>query len=203
MRPGNLEPYARPHANSMTDPHVCARCAETGPTCCALTPGQEEFCFPLSEIERHRILETGADKGFFSQEPNTSAFVDNLRKLFPGEEARLAGLFPEKGSHQRLATDAAGRCKLLGPQGCILLREARPYYCRLFPLWVTGGGIQVFGAGRCLARQESAGQARLLRLLHASPAELRHLSGRLRLAWGLAPEEGGAQFKETLNRKRR
>ena len=69
----------------MADPHVCARCAASGPTCCTLTPGQEEFCFPLSEIERHRILEAGAGKGFFAQEANTSAFLDNLRKLFPGE----------------------------------------------------------------------------------------------------------------------
>lgn len=185
----------------MNDPHVCARCAATGPTCCVLTPGQEEFCFPLSEIERHRILETGAGKGFFAQEPNSSAFLDNLRKLFPGEEERLEQLFPARGFHHRLATGPDGRCMLLGPRGCTLPREARPYYCRLFPLWPERGEVMVFGAGRCLARQEARGLLPLLRLLGESETNLRHLHGRLRLAWGLTPRDGGSLFKEILNRK--
>lgn len=185
----------------MNDPHVCAVCAAAGPTCCVLAPGQEEYCFPLSEIERHRILETGADTGFFAQSPNSAAFLDTLRKLFPGEEERLAALFPARGSHYRLATHPDGRCKLLGPQGCTLPREARPYYCRLFPLWPERGEVMVFGATCCLARQEARGLSALLRLLGESSANLRHVFGRLRLAWGLAPKDGDALFKDILNRK--
>jgi Fe-S-cluster containining protein len=166
-----------------------------------LAPGQEEFCFPLSEIERHRILETGADKGFFAQEVNSAAFLDTMRKLFPGEEERLAALFPDRGSHFRLATHPDGRCKLLGPQGCTLPREARPYYCRLFPLWPERGEFMVFGSGRCLARQEARGLAAILRILGENQANLRHLHGRLRLAWGLTPRDGDALFKDILNRK--
>lgn len=184
----------------MADPHVCARCAASGPTCCTLTPGQEEFCFPLSEIERHRILEAGAGKGFFAQEANTSAFLDNLRKLFPGEEGRLDELFPARGAHFRLATGPDGECKLLGPEGCTLPREARPYYCRLFPLWPQRGEVMVFGAGRCLARQEAHGLNAILRLLGESKENLRHLHGRLRLAWGFRPRDGGSLFKDILNR---
>lgn len=186
----------------MADPHVCVRCAAAGPTCCVLTPGQEEFCFPLAEIERHRILEAGAGKGFFAQEANTSAFLDNVRKLFPGEEARLDELFPARGAHFRLATAPDGRCMLLGPAGCTLPREARPYYCRLFPLWPERGEVLVFGAGRCLARQEARGLIPMLRLLGESKENLRHLHGRLRLAWGLAPRDGAALFQEILNRKK-
>ena len=159
----------------MKDPKVCARCAASGPTCCTLTPGHEEFCFPLSEIERHRILESGAGRGFFAQEANTSAFLDNLLKLFAAEQDRLEELFPAGGSHYRLATDSAGRCMLLGPQGCTLSREVRPYYCRIFPLWPARGDILVFGAGRCLARQEARGLSSILRLLGETHANLNHL----------------------------
>jgi len=35
----------------------CSRCAEQGPTCCVLTPGNEDLCFPVSTIERLRIEE--------------------------------------------------------------------------------------------------------------------------------------------------
>lgn len=186
----------------MSDPHVCARCAAAGPTCCELTPGQEGECFPLAEIERHRILEVRTGKGFFAQEPNSSALRDNLHKLFPGEEARLAELFPARGVHYRLATDRDGRCVLLGPTGCTLPREARPYYCRIFPLWPDRSEVRVFSLGRCLARQEARGLAAIMRLLGETHTHINHLYGRLRLAWGLAPRESGGFFKDILHRKK-
>jgi len=185
----------------MSDPKICARCAATGPTCCTLTPGHEEFCFPLSEIERHRILETRAGKGVFARERNTSAFLDNLLKLFIGEQARLEELFPAHGEHYRLATGADGRCMLLGPAGCTLPREARPYYCRIFPLWPDRGEVRVFSLGRCLARQEARGLAAIMRLLGETHPHLNHLHGRLRLAWGFLPRVGDAPPLDIPNRK--
>jgi Fe-S-cluster containining protein len=182
---------------------VCARCAAAGPTCCRLEPGQEEHCFPVSEIESHRILEADAGTGAFASEPNTTAFKANLRKLFPGIGQVVDALFPLNKHHLRLATDASGACKLLGPAGCVLPREARPYYCRLFPFWVLGGRLHVFEAASCLVRREHRGQAGLLAALSTTESEVRRLHGRLRMAWGLPPVEGAPRPAEAFNRIRR
>lgn len=175
----------------MADPHVCERCAGQGPTCCRLEPGNEEFCFPLSEAERDRILaELGGDMGAFAQQANTSGFIANMKTLFPGEEELVEELFHPNKFHLRLAVDADGACRLLGPRGCTLSREARPYYCRLFPLWPVGKSIRAFVASRCLAQQEARGLRRLLAMMDTTEKAVRELHGRLRLAWGLPPQRG-------------
>ena len=61
---------------------VCSRCAEQGPTCCVLTPGNEDLCFPVSTIERLRIEEhIGLDRGAFTLEPNSVAFRDSMHRM--------------------------------------------------------------------------------------------------------------------------
>lgn len=176
----------------MADPHVCARCARKGPTCCQLEPGNEEFCFPLSEMERDRILQhLAGDEGAFAQQANTKGFVENLYKLFPGEREAVDRLFPRTKFHIRLAVDQEGRCRLLGSQGCRLPREIRPYYCRLFPFWFAGG-LSVFTSSRCLVQREARTPRRMLALIGETEKRLKELYGRLRLAWGLAPRRGMA-----------
>jgi Fe-S-cluster containining protein len=174
-----------------TDPAICARCAEKGPTCCRLEPGQEEFCFPLSAIERDRILDCSQNwKGAFAQEPNSREFVDNLRSLFPADRRAIREIFPLTKYHIRLATRNDGSCRLLGKSGCMLPVEARPYYCRLFPLWVVNERITIFDYNRCEARNETDDATEMLRLLGMTRARVFELHGRLRLAWGLPPREG-------------
>lgn len=175
----------------MDDPHICARCAEQGPTCCRLDTGQEEMCFPLSKMERDRILEyLGGDAGAFAQQANTDAFVRNTESLFPGEEEAVDKLFPKNGFHLRLAVDKDGRCKLLGSEGCMLPREVRPYYCRLYPFWFKPGGMYIFASSRCLAQREGGTKKRLMALIGGSEKKLKELYGRLRLAWGFGPRKG-------------
>ena len=125
------------------DPFVCKRCAGLGPTCCQLTPGAEEACFLLSNPEKDRIREAAPQLGAFAVAPNSSAFLDNIIRLFPTEKELVQEIFPERKEHFRLATDREGRCKLLGPEGCLLPVESRPYYCRIFPFWVHGGRLTV------------------------------------------------------------
>lgn len=174
----------------IADPHVCAACAKDGPTCCQLEPGHERFCFPVSAVERDKILDCAEGvRGAFAQEPNSKAFVDNMLALFPGEDGIVRKLFPLTKFHLRLATDEQGRCKFLGAEGCVLPREARPYYCRLFPLWVVGRRINLFTAGRCLAQRQGKGLSGLLVRLGVTSARVRELHGRLRLAWGLPPRQ--------------
>ena len=181
---------------SRSDPAVCKRCALVGPTCCTLSLGQEEFCFPLSVAEKDRIQDAAPDQGGFALEPNSTAFVGSVVRLFPGEEELVRALFPEKKFHFRLAVDKDGGCRFLGQQGCVIPVEARPYYCRLFPFWMAGDRVTVFDVPACLARKEGVQQKYMLDLLGVSPAQVRDLMGRLRLVWGLPPRQGMRPVKK-------
>jgi Fe-S-cluster containining protein len=153
-------------------------------------------------MERDRILDCSQDwKGAFAQEPNTKTFVENMRKLFPSDRRVVRDLFPLTKFHIRLATRPDGSCMLLGKNGCVLPREARPYYCRLFPLWVAGNAITVFDASRCEARGQAADAAHLMALLGLTRAKVHDLHGRLRLAWGLPPKEGMPHIDHPAKRK--
>jgi Fe-S-cluster containining protein len=171
-------------------PGICARCAGEGQTCCQLTPGNEEACFPLSAMEQQRILEAAPGRGGFCLSPNSAAFLDSLRRLFPGEARDLAGLFPPGKQHWRLATLPGGDCAFLSPEGCILPNEARPYYCRLFPFWIMEDEVNVFAAGHCLAVREGKNPTGTLAVFGLTGKRVHELFGRLRLAWGLPPGRG-------------
>lgn len=178
------------------DPGVCIRCAALGPTCCHLDPVDSEFCFPLSEMEKNRILDCSPISGGFVFQANSRAFVDNVCRLFPGEEAVVRDVFAESDSHFRLAVGDDGACRFLGPQGCTISRESRPYYCRLFPFWVVGGEVIHFDAQICLARREGNSLPQILNSIGVNRAEIRDLYGRLRLAWGMPPARGMRSVKK-------
>jgi Fe-S-cluster containining protein len=139
-------------------------------------------------MERQRIVEYGPKKGGLTGQRNSKAFLDHVSRLFPGEGKRLAVLFPAHGEHLRLATLPDGRCAFLGPTGCVLPREARPYYCRLFPFWVSAGAVTAFDAKGCLACDEGRSVKGMLPLLEMSRPLVLKLHGQLRLAWGMVPE---------------
>lgn len=184
--------------SASADADICRLCALRGPTCCRTEPGREEFCFPLSVAEKERIREVLPDTGGFALQENTEAFVNGVLKLFPGEEDLVRALFPPRKEHLRLAVDATGACRFLGPQGCLVPREARPYYCLLFPFWITGNSVMIFDAPGCLARRESGGETGILRRLGMTESQVRDLHGRLRLVWGLPPRRGMNAVKRTF-----
>ena len=191
---------AQSEDEARTDPHVCARCALTNPTCCRLDPGSEEYCFPVSEMEWERILEYAGEQGSFVQEPNSKPFVTNMKRLFPGEHKLVEQLFPLVKFHLRLATDKDGTCTFLRDGGCALPREARPYYCRLFPFWIYGERLTIFTPPHCLAVKEAKQLTGLMRTMDQTEASLRTLHGRLRLAWGLPPKEGMELLEQSFVR---
>ncbi|NDV27603.1 YkgJ family cysteine cluster protein [Desulfovibrio sp. JC010] len=171
----------------MSDPFVCARCAAKGPTCCELTPGTEEVIFPISEYERERIMECVPDSGGFGLQLNTPAFIENMLKLFPGQRRRVKELFPPGGMHYRLEVDSAGKCLFLGSGGCVIPKEARPLYCRLFPFWTDESGrITLLDVETCLAQQENKTPGKLFKTLGVTQSEVRDLHSKLRIAWGFA-----------------
>ncbi|WP_319760269.1 zinc/iron-chelating domain-containing protein [Maridesulfovibrio sp.] len=171
----------------MSDPFVCARCAEKGKTCCELTPGTEEVCFPVSDYERERILECAPDSGGFVLQLNSPLFIENLLKLFPGQRRTVKELFPPGGMHYRLEVDSGGKCLFLGSGGCVIPKEARPLYCRLFPFWTDESGrITLLEVESCLAQQENKTPGKLFKTLGISQSEVRELHSQLRIAWGFA-----------------
>lgn len=180
---------------------VCARCAGLGPTCCEISPGQEESCFPVSAVERQRISDHLAlSRGGFVEEKNSRAFVVTLGRLFPRERRVVEALFPATGTHLRLSTDSRGRCQFLGGAGCVLPNEVRPYYCRLFPFWTVSGRLTVFAPAGCLAHREGRTVPGVMTALGVKALHLLDLHSRLRLAWGFPPEEDMAFVTPALAR---
>ncbi|WP_285907301.1 YkgJ family cysteine cluster protein [Pseudodesulfovibrio pelocollis] len=175
---------------------TCRRCSLQGPTCCRMTAGQEEFCFPVSQMEKDRVRDHAPFTGGFVLAQNSAAFIDNVRRLFPGEDDLIQALFPPTGEHYRLTVDTMGACRFLGPEGCEIPHEARPYYCRLYPFWVVGRDVTFFDSATCLARREERTLPRMLKCFDTNKASVTDLYGRLRLAWGLPPARGARKVKK-------
>lgn len=182
------------------DPCICGLCAAEGPTCCQVTPGEVEVCFPLSPLEMDRIRDVVEGEGWFAQAPNTEAFRTKLFQLFPRDRAVLDNLFPSTKFHYRFAVRPNGDCHFLGSGGCVLPREARPYYCRLSPVWMRHGEFSRIAQTGCKAVDESRNVATLMQAVDLTPARARDLFGKLRLAWGLSPQEGGDPVPPALAR---
>lgn len=169
------------------DPLLCKRCASLGPTCCRIDPMSAEYLFPLSDAEYERILaEVGPELIFSAERANTAGFQTFLRSMFPARRREVAALFPIGLKHRRLAVTADGACVLLGSQGCVLPREARPFFCRIFPFWLSGGRMTVFDYPGCLGQREFSDPGRLLVAMGLEPGSLRRLHADLCQAWGLS-----------------
>ncbi len=177
----------------MLNPEVCARCAQKGPTCCQLAPGQEEFCLPLSEAEINvimRRLPGVSAEAIFSPTPNSAAFMDRLNRMFPAAQTAIGQLFPQNRQHLRLITDDKGRCVFLTDSGCALPRDSRPIFCRLFPFWPANGRFQIFAYDNCLAQKEFSTLEGLMAALGTTPSTLTVLYNQLLHAWGLDVHAG-------------
>ena len=174
---------------NQTDPHVCARCADVHTTCCFVNPGDEEYCFPLSESEWKRIVDYCENTGGFAEQRNTQPFIDTLNRLFPNDKEKLAEIFPSHGTHRTLASREDGPCYFLSDKGCVLPRDVRPWYCRLYPFWVRSGMLTMFTAMGCLVCRESKNIPDALNQVGTNIKEVRRIFGQLRIAWGLDPDD--------------
>lgn len=168
-----------------SDPEICTLCALRGRTCCTLVPGNEELCFPLSRTEQDLIITCGGGPELFTQMPNSPAFRDSLDYLFPEAHPRLRELFPKGGVHLRLGTTITGECLLLGPKGCALPRENRPWYCRIFPFWVRWGKVMVIPSSSCLGVRKAPEKDAALALYKTTENDILTLFAALLHAWNL------------------
>lgn len=176
--------------DSLSDPDICAECARSGATSCCYNSVSDDITAPLSETERQYILSavpwaSGID--FAVAEENSSAFITQIKKLFGNlDDDVVENAFPEGGWHYRLAVNNKGKCVLLGASGCLLPRQVRPLFCKLFPFWFTGPQLQVFGYEKCLALQTVETVSDLCTAMRKEPDQLSQLYSRLRQAWGLS-----------------
>ena len=172
----------------MADDLICARCAAVYPTCCRMDPGQTELCFPLSEPERLRLLPYAkqAGKADHALAETIPAFLKAMKTLFPGKRERLETLFPIPGKHSILPILSDGSCVFLGPHGCDLPRAARPWYCKLFPLWVQKGKLDKFLPRDCLFTRESMRVGDILAAMDLDRSGALELYECLCRDWGLA-----------------
>lgn len=181
---------------------VCARCAARFPTCCRLRSAEgdgnadwEGECFPLSEAELERLqsavraLPDPPAEELAAGAPNSPEFLAAMRALFPGQAEQLAKAYPAGGQHRRMSLRPDGSCVCLTAQGCCLPRESRPWFCRLFPLWINRGRLACFTPADCLAVLESRSLPELLRAFGGSEGEVRRLFESLRRDWGLLPAD--------------
>ena len=173
----------------MKTSRVCDLCAEESLTCCQLNPGEEEFCFPLSGLEVGLLTKhLPKTDGCFVSMPNSYAFLQTLRRLFPFSGEILHQKFPLGSSHLRLATDAEGRCVFLGKMGCVLSDEHRPLMCRLIPFWIIGEQFYIFENERCLQVRKSQSFREILAALGTTTEALENIYDRLCLAWGIGQD---------------
>lgn len=196
------------------DGTLCAQCAARGGTCCLAPLEHQHLAFPLSDKEWERIAPYdhlallplpgneasplgGAGEPFIPPsahgtergrvaEGNSPEFIESLRDLFPRVDAeRITRIFPPEGAHFRLRTTPGGACVFLGAAGCRLPREARPWYCLLFPAWVKEKEIVLFLADFCLISRQAVSPAHGLRLLGLTREQVFSLYEHVRADWGL------------------
>ena len=188
---------------------LCARCSILSGGCCHTDVASVPYCFPLSEPEITRLMPhaglmrtlpghgiEGDREIVCVQEVNIPEFIDTMEYLFPDDKARVHTLFPQGGYHYRLPLLPASLvgdkaenlvvCAFLGPDGCSLPRQARPWYCLLYPGWVQGGGVTVFQAEACLAARDATSPAQALARIGLSQRMVRELFANLKQDWGFS-----------------
>lgn len=120
-------------------------------------------------------------------EPNHEDFIISMNVLFSGQRARIDSLFPPGGAHYSLRTRSDGACVFLGSSGCRLPRSVRPWYCLIFPAWITGGNLTLFLSPDCLISRQAKGPAHGLSLMDQPAARIRELHALLCRDWNLEP----------------
>ena len=111
-----------------------------------------------------------------------------MHSLFPVEKRALEKIFAPDEQHLRLATLPAGHCVFLKETGCALPRNARPWFCKLFPLWVYQQELTAFTPKYCLLTKAAKTPLAVLQKLELTLEEAQHTYNQLRLDWGLVPQ---------------
>lgn len=156
-----------------TDPHICETCHQEGLGCCYLVDGTEEQMFGLTQGEIERMAEaSGADPQKFTVTDRPPEwFVKFLKTIHPAFLQTMPGR-----RRRRLRINADGACFFASLTGCTLPRQARPYYCRLYPFWFTAAGqLMVLTSPFCLAQRKTKNPQKLLEIMELTQEGLREI----------------------------
>ena len=133
------------------DPKICAVCHRQLGGCCRLGQGRVEKMFGLTPTEVEWIAHASglAPSQFTVRDEVPLSTMNFFVELHPVFAQIMPG-----GKRVRLRLTGEGACWFLGPEGCRLPWEARPLYCRLYPMWFTPEGrIMVLINPSCLAQR--------------------------------------------------
>jgi Fe-S-cluster containining protein len=157
--------------------HVCARCHLAGGGCCRTGAEGVEYMFGLTRGEiKVMSRASGLDSPQFvvadQASPRFQEFLDSLNPLFRQTMPR--------GRRLRLRLGAGGDCCFLGDQGCRLPSEARPLYCRLYPIFVNPyGRLMVLASRDCLVQEGARSWREVMKRLGQDEATVRELFAKL------------------------
>lgn len=115
----------------MAQMHICARCAQTGKTCCQLT----EIYVTAGDVRRIAAFSSRIDFYEYRMPVNPEYAADDSDPVWQ----RL--VFRPDGSRRVIKHQETGDCFFLGAHGCQLPLTARPLICRLHPYLYTAEGI--------------------------------------------------------------
>lgn len=179
-------------SHATVDFNICKCCDEMGSSCCRVPKAEQGLIPPISMgeigyIRKHGGLPGKAGRSFVVRKPNSKPFVKKMLDLFPYRSEEVRHVFPRRGMHYELAI-VNERCILLGPQGCILPRHARPLLCRIYPFWFYGEEPYIFANEQCLALQRCKTVQDLSLALRTNLGELYELYSQLCKRWGFSHE---------------
>lgn len=152
--------------------HVCARCHELQQGCC-FSFNDTSQVFSLLSMEVTRISQASGMAGgaFTTRDEISPQFRELLLALNPALAATVPG-----NQRTRLKILPNGHCFFLTEHGCLLPVEARPYYCRIYPFWITTGGrLFVLMNANCLAQKKAPTWQHVLEKMEMDEEKLRNM----------------------------
>ncbi len=102
--------------------------------------------------------------------------------------------FPEHKNHYELKTMDKS-CALLGDDGCILPKEIRPHFCRIYPFWFFEEKPHIFQDSDCLALATCKTVSEVFLALGTNPETLKQIHAQIFQDWEF--------FQTTLQAKKK
>ena len=182
-------------SQDVTAADICRECSlQTGGCCRSVDPCAAGFPLSLPELERLMAYAGLADQSVEAESPldrvsmtapNDTEFLQAMNALLPRHKKAIAALFPPGGVYRKPRLLPSGDCVFRSEQGCRLPREARPWYCKLFPLWMRGQAVMLMNPDGCRLRQVTGSPIEAMRLMSTSAPEVRLLFAAMLRDWNL------------------
>ena len=155
---------------------------------------------PVSNPEINKIvnfLQIREAETVFEPKVNSPFYTQQMLNLFPGMEKIIYLRFPEDGMHYELKTKNDA-CILLGNEGCILPKEIRPHFCRIYPFWFFGEEPHIFHDSDCLALRTCETIREVFLSLGTTPDQLMRIHKGIRQDWELFHSMSPVKMKVSL-----